>query len=190
MKCSAFLATSADGYIATLDGGVDWLQQAAAAHPALTSNTDMGFANYLQTVDCIVMGRRTLEAIAKMALTAQQWPYGELPIIVLSRTIAKLPAHLPGNVRIFSGSIAELVRELTAQGLQHAYIDGGQTICSFIQLNLLEAITITQAPVLLGQGISLFGALTTQVQLAQVHVEVFDNNFVQLRYKIRYPQSS
>ena len=86
MKCSVYIATSADGYIATLDGGVDWLHTAGNLDAEM-GDEDMGFSAFMSSVDCMVMGRKCMEMISNMNLTPEQWFYGDMPIIVLSNTI-------------------------------------------------------------------------------------------------------
>ena len=87
MKCSVYIATSADGYIATVDGGVDWLHKAGNSAADMGNNPDMGFNAYLDSVDCMIMGRKCMEMVSGMNLTPEQWPYGDITIIVLSKTV-------------------------------------------------------------------------------------------------------
>ena len=94
MKCSVYIATSLDGYIATPDGGVDWLHTAGNSDADLGDDADMGFAGFLDSVDCIIMGRKCMEMIASMNLTAEQWPYGDIPIVVLSTRMKEPPVNL------------------------------------------------------------------------------------------------
>lgn len=180
MKCSAYIATSADGYIATPDGGVDWL------HSADNSEVDMGFGTFMASVDCMVMGRKCMEMISSMNLSSEQWPYGDTYIVVLSHTVKAPPENLTGKVNMFSGEIADLISELEGKGFKHAYIDGGSTITSFLNHRLLHEMTITKAPVLLGNGIPLFGKLDNQISLTESEATVFANNFIQIKYKVNY----
>ena len=74
MKCSVFITTSADGYIATEDGGVEWLETAGNANAEMGENADMGFNRYIASVDCMIMGRKCMEKISSFNLTPEQWP--------------------------------------------------------------------------------------------------------------------
>ena len=169
MKCSVYIATSADGFIATTEGSVDWLETAGNPETGgRESFGDGGFAEYLQTVDCMIMGRNTMEKIASFNLSAEQWPYGELPIYVLSKTLTALPENLPGSVILYSGTIPELLDQLRSDGREHAYVDGGATITSFLQLGLINELCVSQAPVLLGDGLPLFGRIGTTVKLSSL----------------------
>ena len=186
MKCSVYIATSADGYIATLDGGVEWLETAGNSHANMGEDADMGFSNFIHSVDCMVMGRKSMEKIASMGLAPEQWPYGDIPIYVLSRSIKEVPGKLPDTVEMYSGDLVELLENLEGRGLKHAYIDGGSTITSFINLELIDEMTITKAPVLLGEGIPLFGKIDRCIKLEHAKATAFPNDFIQIKYSVTY----
>ena len=83
MKCSVYIATSADGYISTLDGNVDWLHTAGNLEADMGFK-DMGYRSYMDSIDCMIMGRKCMEMISNMNLTPVQWPYGDAHIDTLS----------------------------------------------------------------------------------------------------------
>ena len=91
MKCSVSIATSADGYIATRDGSVEWLEKAGNPDADMGEQSDMGFKNYMASVDCMIMGRKRMEKISSFNLTPEQWPYGSTRIFVLSNTVKEAP---------------------------------------------------------------------------------------------------
>ena len=186
MKCSVFIATSADGYIATRDGRVDWLHSAGNSDADMGDNPDMGFSAYMASVDCMIMGRKCMEMISSMNLTPEQWPYGDTHIVVLSSTITMPPENLKTKVEMFSGEINDLVKELENRGFKHAYIDGGTTITSFLNLKLIDEMTVTRAPVLLGGGIPLFGKLENPIKLINSKATAFANDFIQIDYHVNY----
>ena len=186
MKCSVYIATSLDGYIATPDGGVDWLHSTGNPEADLEDNSDMGFGNFISTVDCMIMGRKCMETISNMNLTPEQWPYGDIHIVVLSNTLKAPPENLAGKVEMFSGELPDLIKKLESKGFGHAYVDGGSTITSFINQKLIDEITITTVPILLGEGISLFGKLNNRVKLEKAEATAFANDFVQTKYKTNY----
>ena len=186
MKCSVFIATSADGFIARNDHSVDWLHSVGNPNADMGNNADMGFAAYLSSVDCMIMGRKCMEVIANMNLTAEQWPYGQTRIIVLSNTLKQPPANLQNRVEMYSGDLDGLVTKLENEGYQHAYIDGATTIQAFLNRKLIDEITITRAPVILGEGIALFGKTDSDIKLVQAKANAFANDFVQVRYLVNY----
>jgi dihydrofolate reductase len=186
MKCSVFIATSADGYIATKDGGVAWLESAGKHNVDMGHDADMGMNRYIASVDCMIMGRKCMEIISSFNLTAEQWPYGDIKIIALSNTLTAAPDNLKDKVEMYSGDIHALITRLENDGYQHAYVDGGATITTFINLKLINEMTITKAPVLLGEGIPLFGKLDNQIALTDVKAHDYPNGFAQLHYKVSY----
>ncbi len=99
MKCSVFIATSTDGYIADENGGLDWLHVSGNQEADMSDNPDMGFADYLNSVDSMVMGRKCMETISSFNLTPDQWPYGDIKIYVLSNTLKSAPENLSGKGR-------------------------------------------------------------------------------------------
>ena len=150
-KVSAYIATSLDGFIARKDGGLDWLDEANATVP---EGEDCGFHAFMGSVDTLVMGRKTYEKV----LSFGQWPYGEIPVVVLSRNSISFPSHLPDSLAHSSLSPRALIEQLSGQGSRHVYVDGGATIQGFLSQGLLDEITVTVIPVVLGEGIPLFGA--------------------------------
>lgn len=179
MKCSVYIATSADGYIATLNGEVDWLHNAGNLEVEMGSE-DMGFKDFMDSVDCMIMGRKCMEMISSMNLTPDQWFYGDMRIVVLSNTVQEPPENLRGKVEMYSGDINKLISRLEKDGLMHSYIDGGRTITTFLNLGLVNEMTITKAPVLLGEGIPLFGKIKHRLKLENTEVKTFPNDFLKL----------
>jgi len=184
MKCSVFIATSADGYIATPQGDVDWLMEAAASEEPVAMGLSM--EDYMQSVDCMVMGLKCMEKIASFNLTPEQWPYGDTRIIVLSQSLTQVPDGLPDTVELYSGDIPRLMAQLDEEGYQHAYVDGGSVITSFLNLKLINEMVITQAPLILGDGLRLFGKIDHPIRLREVTAEAFANGFSQSRFTLQY----
>mgnify|MGYP001417895628 CR=1 FL=1 len=186
MKCSVYIATSVDGFIAKKDGSVDWLHTAGNPEADMGDQIDMGFAKYMSSVDCLIMGRKCMQTISNMDLNPEQWPYGETRIIVLSKTVKQAPDNVKDKIEMYSGDLQALVSKLESEGHQHAYIDGGTTIQSFINLQMIDEITITRAPILLGEGIPLFGKTSKDIKLEQTQAIAFTNDFVQVKYTVNY----
>lgn len=185
MKCSVYIATSADGYIAAADGSVDWLHTAGNKDVDMGSE-DMGFKAFMDSVDCMIMGRKCMEMISSMNLSPEQWVYGDMRIIVLSNTVKEAPENLREKIEMYSGDINELIQNLERSGLKHAYIDGGSTITTFINLKLINEMIITKIPVLLGDGIPLFGKIDKIVKLEKAEAKAYQNGFIQIKYSVNY----
>jgi dihydrofolate reductase len=175
-RCSVFIATSLDGFIAREDGSLGWLD---AANEAIPVGEDCGYSSFISTVDTLVMGRGSFDKV----LTFGDWPYS-VPVVVLSRSLLKLPSTVPSSVAVSTESPVDLVERLSIEGRRHLYIDGGLTIQSFLRDGLIDDLTITAIPVLLGGGIPLFGAVETTVRLIHVTTRVYDFGFVQSTYRV------
>ncbi len=176
-RCSVFIATSLDGFIARSDGRIDWLEE---ANQRVTPGEDCGYGQFMADVDALVMGRNTFEQV----LSFDAWPYGSTPVIVMSHRAIAVPPILPPVVSASTETPAALVARLSAQGVRKIYVDGGQTIQSFLAAGLIDDITITVIPVLLGSGKRLFGPLAGDVQLAHEATMAFEFGFVQSRYRV------
>lgn len=186
MKCSVYIATSVDGFIAKEDGSVDWLHTAGNPEADMGAQADMGFADFMASVDCMIMGRKCMEMISSMNLTPEQWPYGDTRIIALSNTLKEAPDNVKDKVEMYSGDLNDLVVKLESDGFKHVYIDGGTTIQAFINLSLINEMTITRAPILLGEGIPLFGKTAKDIKLEKTHAMAFPNDFIQEKFVVNY----
>ncbi|WP_439887247.1 dihydrofolate reductase family protein [Pseudomonas sp. MBLB4123] len=175
MKTSVYIATSLDGYIARSDGELDWLP----ANGSAEDGEDYGYQAFMDTVDILVMGRCTYEQV----LTFDDWPYGETPVVVLSRQALQIPEHLTGRVEVMACPPAELVERLAERGAKHLYIDGGQTIQGFLRAGLIQQLIITRVPILIGAGVALFGPLEQDIRWRHLGTRTFANGLVQSRYR-------
>jgi dihydrofolate reductase len=176
IKCSVFIATSLDGWIARKNGEIDWL---TAPNPAGVGE-DYGYKTFFDSVDALVMGRKTFELV----LTFGEWPYADKRVIVLSSGSPQIPEKLSGKVEATSLSPADLVAQLSAQGVRHVYVDGGKTIQSFLRAGLIDEMILTRIPVLIGDGIPLFGELDADVPWQHIETQAYKSGFVQSRYSL------
>lgn len=177
IKCSVFIATSLDGFISREDGSIDWLMKANNLAP---SGEDCGYKSFISTVDRLVMGRHSFEKV----LSFDAWPYGSLPVIVMSSQTVVIPENLRHCISVSAETPIELVNRLSKEGAKHLYIDGGVTIQRFLTSSLIDELTITIIPVLLGSGRSLFGKLKSDIELYHVETRTFEGGFVQIKYQV------
>ncbi len=184
MKVSVYIAVSLDGFIARPDGSLDWLPgsdpNAEPAADSAAETDDSGWGAFWDSVDCLVLGRLSFEKV----LTFGVWPYEGTRVIVLSRTMTDVPEEFAGQVEIYAGDEHALVQKLAAEGHERLYIDGGQTIQSFLRLGLITDMTITVIPVLIGEGIPLFGPLQEDIPLTLIKSDAAANGFVQSHYEV------
>lgn len=168
-----FIAATLDGFIATPDGGIDWLED--APNP---EGSDFGYSEFVSRVDGILLGRATFEKV----LTFEQWPYTK-PVFVLTNTLESVPHFLEGKAQIVSGPLADIISSLRLQGFENLYIDGGQVIQSFLREDLIDELIVTRFPKLLGKGIPLFGDLDRIMDFSHVETEVIENYLVKSHYR-------
>jgi dihydrofolate reductase len=172
IKVSVYIATSLDGFIARKNGGIDWLTGGE-------SGEDYGYAEFMSDIDHIVMGRNTYEKV----LTFGGWPYDKKVIVLSSRDLTLAP-ELTDKAEALRLSPDELLRELEGRGSRHIYLDGGVTIQRFLRAGLVDEMTITTIPILIGQGLPLFGELDSDIKLDLLNSRSFGNGFVQNRYRV------
>lgn len=186
-KCSVFIATSLDGFISRTDGSIDWLNKANKLMPP---GEDCGYAQFMSTVDTLVMGRNTFDQVR----TFDPWPYGLTPVVVLTShpLDMALPSLVTDTVSASSDPPEAVVERLTAEGKRHLYVDGGRTVQSFLAAGLVDELIITTIPVLLGAGRPLFANVGSSggggggdVELAHVATLAFDFGFVQSKYRVK-----
>ncbi len=171
MKASVFVGASVDGFIARADGGLDWL-------PA-DGGEPHGFEEFMASVDALVMGRNTFDVV----LAFGGWFYGAKPVFVLSNRPLP-PAPAGAVVERMAGSPADIVAALAARGIGHIYVDGGVTIQRFLRAGLIQRLIVTRVPVLIGEGIPLFGPLPADVRLEHVATRSFPSGLVQTEYRL------
>jgi dihydrofolate reductase len=164
---------SIDGFIATEDDGLDWLE--GYDNP---TGSDYGYAEFMERIDAIVMGRRTYEKV----LAFPDWPY-DRPVYVMSRTLP--PGERPHSVSVVAGGPDAVVTAAHQGGHLRLYVDGGRTIQSFLAQDLIDEMIITTVPVVLGGGIPLFRTADTVLQfelLSSTHAGPFaQSHFVRRR---------
>ena len=172
MSNYVYIAASLDGFIADKDGELDWLME--IPNP---DKSDYGFADFMDRVDALVMGRNTFDKVVSFG----EWPYAK-PVFVLSNCLKKIPERLMGKVEIVKGDINDVVKSLNEQGFKNLYIDGGKVIQSFLNDDLIDELIITRIPILLGKGIPLFGDIDHSLKFKHMKTEVLNDMLVKSYY--------
>jgi dihydrofolate reductase len=153
------------------DGALDFL-------PA-DGGESHGYTEFFASVDALIIGRNTYEIV----LAFDPWPYGEKPVFVLSTNELKPPP--PGAViERMTGTPGEIVTTLASRGFRHAYVDGGVTIQSFLRARLIQSLTITHVPVIIGSGIPLFGPTMHDVLLKHIKTQQYASGLVKSEYEV------
>ncbi len=171
MQLSVFCGVSVDGFLARTNHALDFLD-AGGAEPH-------GYEEFFSSVDVLVIGRKTFEVV----LAFDKWPYGKKPVVVLSRRPLDFSTIKDGVVEQMAGGPSEIVTQLKARGFKHAYIDGGITIQRFLNAGLIDRLVVTRVPVLIGDGIPLFGPVPRDIILHHVATRTYPGGLVQSEYK-------
>jgi len=172
MMTSVFVGISLDGFIARLNGAYDFL-------PADGGESN-GYDEFIGTVDVLIIGRKTFETV----LAFPQWPYGNRQVVVLSSRPLHFSQVHGGRVEQMSGDPAEIFSKLSARGFKHVYVDGGITVQRFLGAGLIQRIIINRYPVLIGDGIPLFGSLPHDVRLRHIATQTCKNGLVKSEYHV------
>ncbi len=170
VQCSVYIATSVDGFIAEEDGGLAFLSVAES------DTHDYGYTEFIGSIDAIVMGRSTYE----VGLGFEQWPYEGKRLIVMTSGPERASVH---GEEFTSEDPVALIARLGAEGAKRVYVDGGATIRSFLAAGLIDDLTISVVPLILGRGIPLFGLGIPPLALELEAAEAFPTGLAQLRYR-------
>jgi dihydrofolate reductase len=173
MKSIVYIAQSLDGFIAGPDGELDWLQD--IDNP---EGSDFGFSACMESIDALIMGRNTFEVV----VTFDFWPYTK-PVFVASSSRKEIPSSLKDKAFLIQGTPKEMVAAMQAKGYSRLYVDGGILIQSFLKTGLIDELTVTTIPVLLGSGIRLFGHLEERIKLKLVNSEILANQLIKTTYQ-------
>ncbi len=174
MRASVFVGISVDGFLARRDGGLDWLP-GGDVEPH-------GYDELFADVDTIVLGRNTWETV----LGFPGWGYGRKRVVVLSgRPLDLSPAVARGGVvEQMGGDPERIVADLEGRGARHLWVDGGITVQRFLRAGRIDRLVLTRVPVLIGEGIPLFGSLPRDVRLRHVETRTFPSGLVQSEYEV------
>ena len=173
-KNSVFIATSLDGYIADKNGGIDWLN--LISNP---DSEDMGYEKFMLGIDALVMGRKTFETVMGFDIP---WPYKK-PVFVLSNKMKEIPGAYKDKAFLVRGTSTEVLEHIHEKGYHSLYIDGGSTINNFLKEDLIDEMTITRMPILLGSGAPLFSDLPKPLRFDLVGSKTFLNQITQNHYR-------
>jgi len=177
---AVFIASSVDGYIALPDGDLAWLTDPPPEPrhvPAWSGDhAPQAYEDFTGGISHLVMGRGTYEKV----LTFGFWPYEKFRVIVLSTT---LPEDEDPNITVVH-SIADATLLLDTDAATRVYVDGGQVLTDFLRHDLVDELTITRAPVLLGRGLPLFHDLPNEIRLIHLGTATTETGMTNTRYAV------
>ena len=173
MKTYVYIAESLDGFIAKEDGDIKWLDE--FPNP---EGSDFGFSDFMNGIDALLMGRKTFEVVQSFGF----WPYNK-PVYVLSNTLHSLQTEYNEKAYLIKGTPKEMLSVLESKGYENIYLDGGKLIQSFLKEDLVDRLTITTMPIILGDGTPLFDSIGKELRWDLVKNEVLNNYAVKSEYK-------
>lgn len=166
-----YVASSIDGFIAPVDGSLDWLA------PFSASGEDHGYSAFYAGVDALIVGARTYEQM----LGFGDWPHHDRPVFVMSSRSLPLAGPTVSVSPLDPGGLIGQVREA---GHRRIWLVGGGTLASsFEQAGLIDEYVISYVPVLLGSGIGLFSGRGDARNLVLVDEATVGDGIVQCRYR-------
>jgi dihydrofolate reductase len=171
IRASVFVGTSLDGFLARPNGDFDFL-------PA-GGGEEHGYTEFMASVDTLVVGRNTYDVVLKFP----EWPYAGKRVVVLSSRPIPPPAA-GASVERMEGDPREIAARLAESGSRHVYVDGGLTVQSFLRAGLIQRVTITRVPVLIGEGIPLFGAVPRDLRLRHLGTRSYASGLVTSEYEV------
>jgi dihydrofolate reductase len=167
-KVRLFIATSLDGYIAGRDGDVSWL----------FDDGDYGHTAFYAGIDTVLVGRRTYDVARRLSV----WPYAGRNVVVFTRG-SESGVTSPNTVAT-SRTPADVVAELRSRDGKDLWLaGGGALVASFMDSGLIDDVTVSIHPVLLGDGIALVAKGARTMPLALVAERRFPSGLVQLTYR-------
>jgi dihydrofolate reductase len=176
------MVASLDGFIARKDGRVDWLETSDEFADGKTTDAK-SMADFLETIDCYVMGSRTYETAIGFETQGFGWAYGDKPVFVL--THRDLP-RTRDTVHLHAGDVAQFVNERLRSEFSNIWFVGGGVVAGeCLRRGLADEIRYSILPVLIGDGLSFFERLDRDVALHLVEVSPYANGVVELRYEVR-----
>ena len=162
-----FIASSIGGYIARLAGSIDWL----------FTDEDYGYSEFYDSIDTTLMGKRTYKDV----LSFGEFPYPDKTNYVFTRREGMMDTE---NVQFITGSIPAFVRQLKKEdGKDIWLVGGGQINTILLSTGLIDRMILSVHPVILGQGIPLFGGIPAETHFKLERSQVFPSGLVQLSYK-------
>jgi dihydrofolate reductase len=167
------VVSSLDGFIAKKDNSVSWLDSSGDLYEKGVS--DDSAEEVGEVIDCFVLGSRTYEHALELG-----WPYGDTPTVVITN---RELSSTRKSVEFYSGDLRRFVEEILPPRFGNIWLVGGAMLCqSFLRLGLVDEIRLMIAPVILGDGLHLFGDSGTEQKWHLKNVVAYKNGFVELSY--------
>ncbi len=166
-----YIATSLDGYIAKPDGGIEWLS--VVDRPG----EDYGYGEFIQTVDTVILGRKTFE---KIHSNGKEFPHNDKKCYVITRQ----EMSPKNNIIFYKDNLVDLVSKLKSGSGKNIFCDGGAEIVNcLMKYDLIDDYIISIIPVLLGKGLRLFDDYRKKMDLKLIYSKSYPSGLIQFHYR-------
>lgn len=181
-RVTIHMVASLDGFIARKDGSIDWLETTDVFEEGETLDPDY-VREFLETIDCYVLGSRTYETALDFEAKGFGWSYGDKPTFVLTRRELRKARE---TVEFIAGDLAQLVNgRLRPNYASIWFVGGGAIAGECLRRGLADEVRYSIAPVLIGDGIAFFDGLDRDVALHLVEAKAYKSGMVALRHEVR-----
>lgn len=170
-KVILYIAASLDGYIAKPNDDMSFLSMVQK------EGEDYGYGEFIRTVDTVILGRKTYDWVTK---AVGFFPHADKSAYVITKT-ERPPI---GQTIFYTGDLADLIKKLKSTPGSNIFCDGGAEIVhQFLQYDLIDEITLSIIPVLLGEGTRLFNDGRPEQKLELIGAKSFGTGLTQLHYR-------
>ncbi|PXV61111.1 dihydrofolate reductase [Dysgonomonas alginatilytica] len=172
-KIKLYIASSIDGYIASLDGDLDWLTE--FPNP---QQLDYGYKDFFESIDTVIMGGKTYRDILAMDVV---WPYKDKETYIVTRHAG---SKTEPNIHFLNENIIETISELKSkQGKDIWLVGGGELVSMFLNSDIIDNMIITYIPIILGDGIPLFPKMKKESQWQLLNSQSYNNGVLCIDYQ-------
>ena len=170
MKVILYMAITANGMIAKIDGNSDWVS------PEDTKS----FLKHSRDAGVVILGRKAYE------LFDESYP---LPLNKGTHYVMTSNTDMSSDnptVKFTNQTPEKLIKELENKGQKEACVIGGSiTATNFMQKGIIDEIYLDIEPLIFGQGMPLFVPTDFEFNLELLEVKNLSPQTVQLHYKVK-----
>ena len=169
-KVVLYIAMSLDGFIAGPNDDISFLET------AVQEGEDYGYADFIDTVDTVVMGKRTYDKVLSMGY---EYPHKHLESYIINR----YSNEQKGNIRFYNGSLYDLINQLRLRSGKNIFCDGGAYVVNeLLKHDLIDEFIVSIIPVVLGNGLRLFNNDNMSSRLKLISSQSYKSGLVKLHY--------
>ncbi len=159
------IATSLDGFIARKNGSVDWLPEIN------NKEEDYGMKEFIDSVGTVILGNTTYTQFGAH--------YPNKKCFVFSRK----NTGKEDNITYVNSDVKDFIEGLRDEDGNIWLVGGADIVKEFLKNNLIDEFIITVIPIVLGEGISLFGEGCGEHKLKLQNIKSYDSGVIQLHYQ-------